>query len=130
VTRMDSLCRRVGHELSVAAAGSRDLKEAALPLDRRGFPHLAAGTSASRSPLVSEAITAPRLKAIAFDAFPIFDPRPVSRLAETLFPGEGADLSNAWRTRQFEYQWLRALSCQGTMARQGHREEARIPERI
>src|SRR5262249_16792088 len=31
-------------------------------------------------------------------------------LAETLFPGKGAELSNAWRTRQFEYQWLRALS--------------------
>jgi 2-haloacid dehalogenase len=31
-------------------------------------------------------------------------------LAERLFPGRGAELSNAWRTRQFEYQWLRALS--------------------
>jgi 2-haloacid dehalogenase len=39
-----------------------------------------------------------------------FDPRPVFGLAETLFPGKGADLSNAWRTRQFEYQWLRVLS--------------------
>jgi 2-haloacid dehalogenase len=48
-------------------------------------------------------------KAIAFDAFPIFDPRPIFKLAETLFPGKGAELSNAWRTRQFEYQWLRAL---------------------
>ena len=31
-------------------------------------------------------------------------------LAEQLFPGRGAELSNAWRTRQFEYQWLRALT--------------------
>jgi len=52
----------------------------------------------------------PRFKAIAFDAFPIFDPRPVGALTERLFPGKGADLTNAWRTRQFEYQWLRALS--------------------
>jgi len=52
------------------------------------------------------------LKAIAFDAFPILDPRPVFVLAEQLFPGKGAELSNAWRTRQFEYQWLRALSGQ------------------
>ncbi len=51
-----------------------------------------------------------KIKAIAFDAFPIFDPRPVFALAEQLFPGKGVDLSNAWRTRQFEYQWLRALS--------------------
>ena len=53
-----------------------------------------------------------QFKLIAFDAFAIFDPRPVFGLAETLFPGRGADLSNAWRTRQFEYQWLRALSGQ------------------
>ncbi len=52
----------------------------------------------------------PKIKGIAFDAFPIFDPRPVFALAEQLFPGKGAELSNAWRTRQFEYQWLRALS--------------------
>ena len=48
--------------------------------------------------------------AMAFDAFPIFDPRPISVLAEQLFPGMGNELSNTWRTRQFEYQWLRALS--------------------
>jgi 2-haloacid dehalogenase len=53
-----------------------------------------------------------RFKAVAFDAFPIFDPRPVFELAETLFPGRGTDLGNAWRARQFEYQWLRALSGQ------------------
>jgi len=49
-------------------------------------------------------------KAIAFDAFPIFDPRPVFALAETIFPGRGTELSNLWRIRQFEYQWLRTLS--------------------
>jgi len=50
------------------------------------------------------------IKAIAFDAFPIFDPRPVFALAETLFPGKGAALSDEWRTRQFEYTWLRVVS--------------------
>lgn len=53
-----------------------------------------------------------KYRAIAFDAFPIFDPRPVFALAETLFPGKGMELSNAWRTRQFEYQWLRASAGQ------------------
>jgi 2-haloacid dehalogenase len=80
---------------------------------RREFFHLTVGSivaSALRSPLVADAITPPRFKAIAFDAFPIFDPRPIFGLAETLFPDKGADLSNAWRSRQFEYQWLRALS--------------------
>ena len=51
-----------------------------------------------------------RIEALAFDAFPIFDPRPVVALAERLFPGQGAVLGEAWRKRQFEYQWLRALS--------------------
>jgi 2-haloacid dehalogenase len=51
-----------------------------------------------------------KIKAIAFDAFPILDPRPVFALAEELYPGKGAELSNVWRTRQFEYAWLRTLS--------------------
>ncbi len=50
------------------------------------------------------------VKAIAFDAFPVLDPRPVFALAESLFPGKGADLAAAWRTRQFEYTWLRTMS--------------------
>jgi 2-haloacid dehalogenase len=84
-----------------------------MPLRRREFLRLAAGgvaTSTLLSPLGAQATIQPRFKAIAFDAFPIFDPRPAFGLAETLFPGKGSDLSNAWRTRQFEYQWLRALS--------------------
>ena len=52
------------------------------------------------------------IKAIAFDAFPIFDPRPIWALAEHLFPGRGAELGIAWRSRQFEYQWLRTVSGQ------------------
>jgi 2-haloacid dehalogenase len=51
-----------------------------------------------------------RIEAVAFDAFPILDPRPVAALAERLFPGKGEALGEVWRTRQFEYQWLRALS--------------------
>jgi len=84
-----------------------------MPVKRREFLTLAAGgvvARAWRSPLEAQAAPQPPFKAIAFDAFPIFDPRPVFGLAETLFPGKGTALSNAWRTRQFEYQWLRALS--------------------
>jgi len=51
-----------------------------------------------------------KIKAVAFDAFPILDPRPVFALVNELYPERGADLSNAWRTRQFEYTWLRTLS--------------------
>jgi 2-haloacid dehalogenase len=45
---------------------------------------------------------------VAFDAFPIFDPRPVFALADAMFPAAG--LSDEWRTRQFEYTWLRVAS--------------------
>lgn len=85
-----------------------------MQLDRREFLNLAAAGIATglltSIPLAHATTARPRIKAIAFDAFPIFDPRPVFALAEQLFPGRGAELSSAWRTRQFEYQWLRALS--------------------
>ena len=50
------------------------------------------------------------VQAIAFDAFPIFDPRPIFALADELFPGRGAELGKVWRTRQFEYTWLRTVA--------------------
>lgn len=50
------------------------------------------------------------IKAIAFDGFVIIDPRPVAMRAEELFPGQGARLMEVWRSRQFEYTWLRTLS--------------------
>jgi 2-haloacid dehalogenase len=48
-----------------------------------------------------------RIKAVAFDGFVIFDPRPVAALAEQLYPGRGAALIASWRARQFDYTWLR-----------------------
>lgn len=84
-----------------------------MALSRREFLSLAA-TGVAAVVLTSMPLThgakKSEIKAIAFDAFPILDPRPVFALAEHLFPGKGTELSNAWRTRQFEYQWLRALS--------------------
>ncbi len=59
---------------------------------------------------LARAVEMKSLKAVAFDAFPIFDPRPIFALAEEIFPGQGTELSNVWRTRQFEYTWLRTLS--------------------
>lgn len=75
------------------------------PIHRRLFLSMAAGA------LAAQALpSAPRIKAIAFDGFTIFDPRPIGALAEELFPGKGIALSDAWRTRQFEYTWLRTLT--------------------
>ena len=47
------------------------------------------------------------IKAIAFDGFVIFDPRSVEKRVEGVLPGRGAEFTNLWRTRQFEYCWLR-----------------------
>ncbi|HEU5165565.1 MAG TPA: haloacid dehalogenase type II [Chitinophagaceae bacterium] len=53
-----------------------------------------------------------RIKAIVFDAFPIFDPRSVFSFVEAMFPEQGKELSNIWRSKQFEYCWLRAAGKQ------------------
>jgi 2-haloacid dehalogenase len=82
-------------------------------LGRRQFLQLTAGGFATGLVGVSalaRAGASPTIKAIPFDAFTTFDPRPVFALAEKLFPNRRTELSNAWRTRQFEYAWLRTLS--------------------
>lgn len=84
-------------------------------MDRRGFVAATVGSVVSSGllrPAADSMSEAGSFKAIAFDGFTIFDPRPIAALAESLFPGKGADLMLTWRARQFEYQWLRALSGQ------------------
>src|SRR3979490_1210718 len=85
-----------------------------MAVNRREFAGLAAAGAAAtvisapggQAPAASRT----RIKAIAFDGFPIIDPRPVFAMAEEIFPGRGVELGNAWRTRQFEYTWLRSLA--------------------
>lgn len=86
---------------------------------RREFLSLLSGSitaaALAATPLIvgarpTRAAAPAKIKAVAFDAFPVFDPRPIFALAEALFPGKGAALGNAWRTRQFEYTWLRTTA--------------------
>lgn len=84
-----------------------------MPLNRREFLNLGAGSAATGllvTTSLAPAVPKPTIKAIAFDAFTTFDPQSVFGLAEKLFPHKGVALSNAWRTRQFEYTWLRSVS--------------------
>lgn len=53
---------------------------------------------------------APRFKAVAFDYLVLFDPDSVVAEAERVAPGQGRALVTLWRTRQFEYAWLRSMS--------------------
>jgi 2-haloacid dehalogenase len=80
-------------------------------LNRRALLKSAAfGAAASAvAPSIAFAAQDARITAVAFDAFPIFDARPIFRMCEHLFAERGAELAQMWRTRQFEYQWLRAL---------------------
>jgi 2-haloacid dehalogenase len=66
--------------------------------------------AAPRALLAADLRPAARLRAVAFDAFPIFSPASVVSRADELFPDLGSALVEKWRVRQFEYGWLRALS--------------------
>lgn len=81
-------------------------------LDRRKFLIGSSMFAGSLFPAgkLSFATPKPDIKAIAFDAFPIFDPRPIFKLAETLITERGEEFVKVWRAKQFEYTWLRALS--------------------
>src|SRR5689334_9562640 len=82
-------------------------------LPRRSFLDLAsavgAATLLAAGPAPVRAGTA-RPGGVAFDAFALFDTRPLVALAEHLFPGKGTRLADAWRARQFEYAWLRVAA--------------------
>ncbi|MGH8729564.1 MAG: haloacid dehalogenase type II [Burkholderiales bacterium] len=50
------------------------------------------------------------LQCLVFDAYgTLFDVHSVGRLAEEIFPGHGARLSQLWRQKQLEYTWQRSL---------------------
>jgi 2-haloacid dehalogenase len=80
-----------------------------MSLTRRGLLGLSVAGLASGLPGRAPAARPP-IRAVALDALATFDPRPVRALAERLFPGKGAELGEVWRTRQFEYTWLRTLT--------------------
>lgn len=50
------------------------------------------------------------LKALVFDAYgTLFDVHSVQSRCDSLWPGKGAALSQAWRAKQLEYTWQRSL---------------------
>ncbi len=52
----------------------------------------------------------PRFKAVAFDYFVIFNPNSVVEEVEKVFPGRGLEFTKAWRSKQFEYGFLRSIT--------------------
>ena len=93
--------------------GTPFVPEKIMHLSRRVFlKNVVAGIALATVPKFASAEPRPpgQYRAVLFDAFPIFDPRPVFALTDELFPGRGGELSALWKTRQFEYTWLRTLS--------------------
>lgn len=84
-----------------------------MDFDRRSFLKASLGVAAlAATPSMLRAAVRPAPRVIVFDAFPVFDPRPVAALVKQLFPAQGSALAELWRTKQFEYTWLRTVSGQ------------------
>jgi 2-haloacid dehalogenase len=86
--------------------------EPAAPSRREFLGLAAAGLVAGQGAVELPKASAPpsAIEAIAFDALTVFDPSAVVGVAEAVFPNHGAALAAAWRTRQFEYTWLRTAA--------------------
>lgn len=67
-------------------------------------------TGIDRSSTRLHAPAPPRFKAVAFDYLVLFNPDSIVSDADRIFPGKGRELTNLWRTRQFEYSWLRSIT--------------------
>jgi len=81
-----------------------------MSLSRRQLLKIMAGSAASSLliiPTLSQASASLKIKAIVFDAFPIFDPRQIFSLTKNLFPEHGEALGKLWFTKIFGYTWLR-----------------------
>ncbi len=85
-------------------------------MQRRNFLGLfSAGLGSGCAPkVVARAAAAPpaRIRAICFDLFTIFDPRPVVAATRAIVGDEAEALCEVWRTKQFGYSWLRGAAQQ------------------
>jgi 2-haloacid dehalogenase len=69
--------------------------------------------------MIANSSVALQVDALVFDAYgTLFDVQSVVTLAERLFPGHGAALSQLWRSKQLEYSWLQSLMLSPTLRRE------------
>ena len=80
-----------------------------MSITRREFLGAAAAGAALVQPAARHR-PASRVRAVAFDAFALFDPAAVTAAATAAFPDIAPRLLDVWRRRQFEYTWLRVAS--------------------
>jgi len=81
-----------------------------MDIDRSEFISMAGtllGAAMLAKPFDILSIQPRKFKAIAFDGLAIFDLRPVFKIMQDMYPEHGGELVSLWRTKQFEYTWLR-----------------------
>ena len=85
-------------------------------IDRQRRRFIAMVAAGALMPLAGASRAAPAasmpIKAITFDAFPIYDPRSIFAAVEQRFPEQGQALSKLWFTKLFPYTWLRTTARQ------------------
>ena len=67
-------------------------------------------TAVSKRPAAMTVAARGRPAAVAFDYFVLFNPDSVVSAVDRAFPGKGRAFTDIWRTRQFEYSWLRSMT--------------------
>jgi 2-haloacid dehalogenase len=60
-------------------------------------------------PTPGPVLPATKCRAVVFDGLALFDSRPIGTLASRLFPFHGEQLAELFRSKLFQYQWLRTL---------------------
>ncbi len=75
-------------------------------------PRAPAPAAAAAEPRVPGGRARLPIRGICFDLFTLFDPRSVIQAAKAAGVEPAVELCEAWRTRQFEYAWLRASAGQ------------------
>jgi 2-haloacid dehalogenase len=69
-----------------------------------------APTAVQQPPSSLERVAQKPYGAVAFDYVVLFNPDSVIAAVDRIAPGKGRELTNVWRTRQFEYSWLRSIT--------------------
>jgi 2-haloacid dehalogenase len=69
-----------------------------------------ASTPIEHSPASVERGVHQRYQAVGFDYFVLFNPDSVVSAVDRIVPGKSREFTNLWRTRQFEYSWLRSIT--------------------
>lgn len=88
-----------------AVPGTEPAGRGAAAYSRRTALGMVAG-GAALLPVAARALASGSIEAIAFDGFPIFDPRSIARKVVAVVPDRGRDLAQAWTTKLFGNSWL------------------------